>query len=84
MTKYRPPSLRGAKNLSQKRVVGIPVTPVNANVALLALGLILGVAAFHYKDAPVGNVLLAAAGSMVGVSTVFVVNESLFGSSSPA
>lgn len=85
MTKYRPPALRGSKSLSQgRRIIGIPVTPTTVNVTLMGLGLLLGVAAWNYKDTPIGNVLLGAAGSMAGVSTIFLVNEGLFGGAAPA
>lgn len=86
MTPYKPPALRGGKALAQERsrVVGIPVTPTTVNLAILAGGLLLGVAAYHYRNTPVGNILLGAAGSMAGVSFVFFINEALFGAIAPA
>lgn len=85
MTSYRPPALRGSKQLAQQRkVIGVPLTPATVNVALMGASLLLGIAAWHYKDTPIGSVLLGAAGSVAGVSTVFFINEALFGAAAPA
>lgn len=80
LPKWKPADLGATKN----GVLGIPITPTTVNLTLLGGGFLLGFLAWHYRDDPIGNVLLNVAGSMAGVSFVFFINEALFGGQAPA
>ena len=46
--------------------------------------MLLGLAAYSYKETPLGHVLLNTAGSVAGVALVFFLNATLFQKTSPA
>lgn len=61
-----------------------PVSPTTANLVILGGGVLLGLAAYAYRESPLGNVVLNAAGSVAGVALVFFLNATLFQKTSPA
>ena len=51
------------------------ISPTVVDLSLLGGGLVLGLATFPYRDAPIGQTLLIAGGGLAAVGIAFLIRD---------